>query len=171
MRSFGPVLGRGADAPQTSGTLKCDLFVVVIVSESISKRHCLSCLSRRSGEGQSNFSDDRVDCAATVGHHDHELNDSTRQPGPRGNGHVQIDCRSACAIRIQAVGAGLTRGEYKPRRRIAVSGIGDTSGYDKIPLRELASAVEVSNGYPFARDSVLWVLPSGLGEYALIVQP
>jgi len=96
-----------------------------------------------------------VDCAATVGHYEHEFNYSTRQPGPGGNGHVQIECRSAGAIRIQAVGAGLTRSEYKPRHSIAVSGIcGNTSGYDKIPLRELASAVEVRDGYSFTRGEV-----------------
>lgn len=130
-------------ASTTSGTLKCDLVVIVV--ESDLPGVAAGCVQGgRCIPGGSYFSDDRVDCTATIGHHEHEFNDSR---GSERNRHVQIDLRSAGAIRVQAVGAGLTRGEYKPRHSIAVSGIGNTSGHDKIPLRELACAVEVRDGY------------------------
>jgi hypothetical protein len=95
--------------------------------------------------------------AAPIGHHNHELNESGGQPRPGGDG--QNDLHGAGAIRTQAVFAGFAGGEYKPRRRIPVTGIGNASGYDKILCVSFPAPSKWVMAIPLFG---LWV-PSGLG--------
>ena len=129
-------------------TSKRDLVVIVIASD-LPGVTAGRVQSRYWSSRKSDFGNHRMDCVAPIGHHNHELNESRGQP--RSGGDRQNDLHGASAIRTQAVLAGFARGEDKPRRRIPVTGIGNASGYDKIPLRELSRSIEVGNGYPLVR--------------------
>jgi len=83
--------------------------------------------------GRCEFSDDRVDRPAAIGHYEHEFNDSAGQTGPRRNRRVQIDLHPARAIGTQAVCASLAGCKLEAGLSIPLPGIKHTAGQHKNP--------------------------------------
>src|SRR5271168_3401537 len=92
-----------------------------------------------------------MNCVSMMGHHDHELNDSRGQPGSGRHWRVQIDLHPARAIPTHPVCASLAGRELESAPGAFLAGIEHAASHRKIPLCELAGAVEVSNCHTFDR--------------------